>query len=273
VHSFTGGTKVLMADGSSKPISQVKVGDKIANAVPETGKTQVHAVTNVIVTHTDHDFVDLTIAAEHPQHNPAAGHQGGRTAATVTASDTVVTVGKITTTFHHPFYDITKAAFVDAQHLQPGDRLAQPDGATATILDVRLYHATQTTYDLTIGTLHTYYVLAGAAPVLVHNTNCPEPFLDNEGEGYIRGKHTQSGSKRDETKGVFDDDVDLFGLADAAADVEPMEQLNGNCARVCDAGRPIGNEAPGDGGMRTNVYTVISDRFGSVITMHPGVPR
>ncbi|MGQ5652507.1 hypothetical protein ACUJ8H_21070, partial [Streptomyces sp. EKR5.2] len=28
----------------------------------------------------------------------------------------------------------------------------------------------QVTYDLTVGGLHTYYVLAGATPVLVHNS-------------------------------------------------------------------------------------------------------
>lgn len=33
-HSFTAGTAVLMADGTSKPISQIKVGDTVANAVP-----------------------------------------------------------------------------------------------------------------------------------------------------------------------------------------------------------------------------------------------
>nr|WP_308405337.1 hypothetical protein [Streptomyces rugosispiralis] len=30
----------------------------------------------------------------------------------------------------------------------------------------------QRTYDLTVSRIHTYYVLAGATPVLVHNSNC-----------------------------------------------------------------------------------------------------
>ncbi|MFE0085891.1 hypothetical protein, partial [[Kitasatospora] papulosa] len=29
------------------------------------------------------------------------------------------------------------------------------------------------TYNLTVEDFHTYYVLAGATPVLVHNSNCP----------------------------------------------------------------------------------------------------
>jgi hypothetical protein len=36
---------------------------------------------------------------------------------------------------------------------------------------VRDFHRRGVTYDLTVGTLHTYYVLAGHTPLLVHN--CP----------------------------------------------------------------------------------------------------
>jgi RHS repeat-associated protein len=149
-HSFTAATAVLMADGSSKPISQVKVGDKVADAVPGDRKGEVHKVEKVIVTKTDHDFVDLTIAT-HDAHGDVAG------------------IGKLTTTDHHPFYDITQAAFVDAADLKSGDRLQEPGGQAAEILDVRRYTATATTYDLTINGLHTYYVEAGDTPVLVHN--------------------------------------------------------------------------------------------------------
>ena len=51
------------ADGSTKAIDQVKAGDTIANSVPGLAGTEAHKVTAVIVTHTDHDFVDLTIKA------------------------------------------------------------------------------------------------------------------------------------------------------------------------------------------------------------------
>jgi RHS repeat-associated protein len=149
-HSFTASTLVLMADGSSKPISQVKPGDKIANAVPGDRNGEAHKVEKVIVTKTDHDFVDLTIATQDPH--------GG-----------LASVGKLTTTDHHPFYDITQAAFVDAAHLKPGDHLQEPGGHVAEILDVHRYTANATTYDLTINGLHTYYVQAGTTPVLVHN--------------------------------------------------------------------------------------------------------
>jgi hypothetical protein len=188
-HSFTGGTPVLMAGGGTKPIDQVKVGDTIADSVPGAAGTQAHKVTAVIVTTTDHDFVDLTVktsttaaaaakvplkarasaaaktitkaAAKKAAYGLAASaailatlgathHATDHTAPTAAVSPVTAQVDHLTTTFHHPFYDETQAAFVDAQDLHPGDTLQTPTG-TAQITAVRLYHANTTTYDLTIG--------------------------------------------------------------------------------------------------------------------------
>ncbi|QIY96386.2 LamG-like jellyroll fold domain-containing protein [Streptomyces sp. S1D4-11] len=215
-HSFTGSTPVLMADGTAKAIDQVRVGDTIANSVPGATGTEVHKVTAVIVTHTDHDFVDVSIkkatesavkqtekggakslarkvarkaafglaasaavlgalAASHGHGQEPATAPVAAVSNTASAQHTKVVLGAedaqvahLTTTFHHPFYDETQSAFVDAKDLHTGDVLQTPTG-TAEVTGVRLYHANTTTYDLTIGTLHTYYVLAGDAPVLVHN--------------------------------------------------------------------------------------------------------
>jgi hypothetical protein len=204
-HSFTGATPVLMADGTTKPIDRVKVGDQIANSVPGQSGTQTNTVTNVIVTKTDHDFVNLAIeplsSGTKPTTTATSAQSPGTsvlkkaaigfaatltaiTSSTATAQATDVTSngratvtvpsdvtqhgGTLTTTFHHPFYDITQAAFVDAQNLKAGDDLQTPTG-DAIVTSVRLYHANTVTYDLTIGNLHTYYVVAGDTPVLVHN--------------------------------------------------------------------------------------------------------
>lgn len=43
-HSFTGVTPVLKADGTSKPVSEVKTGDKVADSVPGQAGTQAHTV-------------------------------------------------------------------------------------------------------------------------------------------------------------------------------------------------------------------------------------
>ncbi|WP_030683868.1 RHS repeat-associated core domain-containing protein, partial [Streptomyces cellulosae] len=214
-HSFTGSTRVLMADGSTKAIDRVRVGDSIAGSVPGASGTEAHKVTDVIVTRTDRDFVDVTVkgtvakaagkssvkAGAKPKSlakkvarkaafglaasaavlgslSGGHGHGDSRTPATQpvaavgTASGATAQDAHLTTTFHHPFYDETQSAFVEAKDLEPGDVLQTPTGRTE-VTGVRLYRANTTTYDLTIGSLHTYYVLAGQTPVLVHNSNCP----------------------------------------------------------------------------------------------------
>ncbi|NEB94075.1 polymorphic toxin-type HINT domain-containing protein [Streptomyces bauhiniae] len=189
-----------MADGTAKAIDHVKVGDTIANSVPGAKGTEAHKVTAVIVTHTDHDFVDLAIKKAGGKRSVKSGakslakkaarkaafglaasaavlgalsaaHGHGDThpaTAPVAAVTKASSTAHLTTTFHHPFYDETQSAFVDAKDLEPGDVLQTPTG-TAQVTGVRLYHANTTNYDLTIGTLHTYYVDAGDIPVLVHN--------------------------------------------------------------------------------------------------------
>ncbi|WP_163505155.1 LamG-like jellyroll fold domain-containing protein [Fodinicola acaciae] len=155
-HSFVASTPVLMANGSTKPIADIKAGDKITNAVPGSSKTQTHTVGHVIITTTDHDFVNLTIATLDNTGHPAA-------------------VATITTTAHHPFYDTTHNAFIDAAQLHEGDHL-QTTTNTAVVLAVNRHHGTATTYDLTIPDLHTYYVLVGSAAALVHNCDDPRVF-------------------------------------------------------------------------------------------------
>ncbi|MFD9393174.1 LamG-like jellyroll fold domain-containing protein [Streptomyces sp. NPDC060000] len=250
-HSFTGSTRVLMADGTTKAIDQVRVGEKIANSVPGATGTQAHEVTDVIVTHTDHDFVDVTVkgaagkSAEKDAEKSGAktgvkslgkkvarkaafglaasaavlgalsgghGHGDGKAPATQpvaavsTASGATAQDAHLQTTFHHPFYDKTQSAFVEAKDLNPGDVLQTPTG-TAEVTGVQLYHANTTTYDLTIGDLHTYYVGAGSTPVLVHN-------CDTQELGAMSGENEQniwSMSSRD--KGLkFEDEMGFSNL-------------------------------------------------------------
>jgi RHS repeat-associated protein len=153
-HSFVASTSVQLASGTTKPISTVKAGDTVLATDPQTGQTRPEKVQKVIVTRTDEDFTDLTISSPKANSPPQ----------------------KLTTTWHHPFWDATHHQWTDASKLTPGTKLRQPDGTTATILATHNYHHHAVTYDLTIADLHTYYVLAGTTPVLVHNNNgasCP----------------------------------------------------------------------------------------------------
>ena len=149
-HSFTPNTPVQLADGTTTPISDVTIGDEILNAKPGSAKSEKHRVDGIIVTTTDHNLVDLTLTTP----------TGPRT---------------LTTTTHHLFWNATTHHWTQAVDLHPGQQLQTTHGRAITLNTTRHYTATTLTYDLTINHLHTYYVLAGDTPVLVHNSPC-EPW-------------------------------------------------------------------------------------------------
>ncbi|WP_327183053.1 polymorphic toxin-type HINT domain-containing protein [Streptomyces sp. NBC_01334] len=144
-HSFLPGTKVLLANGKTKPIEKVKLGDKIAATDPKTGGTTVREVVGTIVTEDDKHFVDLTI-------------KGGSSATESLVSTTT-----------HPFWSESAQAWIEAGDLKPGMRLHAANGGTVELTAVRAFDERQRTHDLTVEDVHTYYVHAGATPLLVHN--------------------------------------------------------------------------------------------------------
>ncbi|MCZ4099801.1 polymorphic toxin-type HINT domain-containing protein [Streptomyces sp. H39-C1] len=153
-NSFAASTAVLLANGATTTIDHVHVGDQVLATDPVTGTTKAETVTNVIVTKDDKDFTDLTL------HTPT----GSRT---------------ITSTQHHPYWDVSRYEWVNAADLHVGDKLREPDGTFLTVVRVRNYHQTVDTYNLTVSQLHTYYVLAGTTPILVHNCGTgPDGLID-----------------------------------------------------------------------------------------------
>ncbi|MFJ7247101.1 polymorphic toxin-type HINT domain-containing protein [Kitasatospora sp. NPDC098652] len=140
-----------MADGTTKA-SEVHDGDVVMATDPQTGETRPETVTATITTPDDKDFTDLTLTDDANPRGPPAADQA-----------------KITSTHHHPYWSETRNQWVDAGDLTPGEQLRQPDGTTRTIKSVRNYAYATTTHNLTVNLLHTYYVLAGQTPVLVHN--------------------------------------------------------------------------------------------------------
>ncbi|MER5483294.1 polymorphic toxin-type HINT domain-containing protein [Streptomyces sp. NPDC002812] len=149
-NSFPAGVRVLMADGSAKSIEDVKDGDVVMATDPQTGETFPKTVTATITTPDDKEFTDLTLTNE-------AGPRGPPV--------------KITSTYHHPYWSETRHQWIDAGDLTTGEQLRQPDGTTLTVTATRNYPYAVTTHNLTVSDFHTYYVLAGATPALVHN--CP----------------------------------------------------------------------------------------------------
>ncbi|MCF6523101.1 HNH endonuclease [Streptomyces sp. JJ36] len=148
-HSFLPGTRVLLADGTSRPIEEVGLGDEVTVTDPETGKTTTREVVGTIVTEDDKHFVDLTVRTD-----------DGSAA--------------LISTTTHPFWAETEEAWVEAGELRPGMLLRTADGTTVEVEEVRHFQKRQRTHDLTVDGVHTYYVGAGTETLLVHNTNGPQ---------------------------------------------------------------------------------------------------
>ncbi|SCL55079.1 intein C-terminal splicing region/RHS repeat-associated core domain-containing protein [Micromonospora yangpuensis] len=142
-HSFAPGTLVLLADGSVRPIEAVRTGDRVVAEDPETGAAGVR---EVVATHVnlDVELADLTLS-------------------------TVAGPVLVETTVDHPFWSRDRSAWVGAGGLRAGERMLSADGAPVTVSQVRSHLGQRVMYDLTIDNIHTYYVLAGNTPVLVHN--------------------------------------------------------------------------------------------------------
>ncbi|MGW1199545.1 polymorphic toxin-type HINT domain-containing protein [Streptomyces sp. NPDC002536] len=150
-NSFIPETPVLMAGGDHKPIKDVRVGQKVLATNPETGETEQRAVTDVIIGEGQKDLVEITIDV------------GG---AASNAVDTVTATGK------HPFWVENQRRWLDAVDLKAGDLLRTPNGALRDVISTRAWTETRKVFNLTVDSIHTYYVLAGDTPILVHNAGC-----------------------------------------------------------------------------------------------------
>jgi hypothetical protein len=185
-----------------------------------------------------------------------------------TSAGTSPAAATLITTNHHPFYDITRSAFVDAIDLHAGDQLQTPDGDAATITGVRAYHQTALTYDLTIDGLHTYYVEAGDTPVLVHNCNGPVRLSDDTIDTHILPRHGP-GTPSAGTK--FSESINPDGfeaLANEAVSGSPIpsriDPVTGNHAHDFDFGPAKVTGENGETGIRVWV-----DGRRNVTTMYP----
>ncbi|MFD0350884.1 polymorphic toxin-type HINT domain-containing protein [Kitasatospora aburaviensis] len=253
-NSFPAGTRVLMADGTTKPIEQIGVGDQVTATDPATGRSGGRTVDATILTPDDRDFTDLNVAAGS---------------------------GSLTATDHHPFWAENRHRWLDAADLIAGDELRTPGGSTARITGTKHRNGLQAAYNLTVRDLHTYYVLAGNTPVLVHNSGglCAGEDAYRIDE-HVKPRHTSSGDKTD-GKSIFNDGEDLYVLARGSDGKIGQYQSNtGRIQYVVDAGRIIGTDK---NGLPTRFYTIIRTArpemyetdyldFGDLVTMHPGTP-
>ncbi|MEU8700276.1 LamG-like jellyroll fold domain-containing protein [Streptomyces sp. NPDC048680] len=143
-NSFPGDTRVLMADGSHRTISSVRVGDRVLATDPASGERQGQSVTATFRHDTDRLVVLL--------------FRGGET---------------LTSTAGHKIY-VLGEGWTLVSDLRTGDRLRGPDGAERTVSGLRDRSGLtpRLVFDLTVDNLHTFYVStqgSGSRDVLVHN--------------------------------------------------------------------------------------------------------
>jgi RHS repeat-associated protein len=143
--SFAAGTLVLMADGQTKPIDKLHIGDSVKSTDPTTTDAVVNRPVTALHDDLDTDMADVTII-------DAAGK-----------------IAVIHTTQNHPFWDATTKAWTRADHLTPGQHLKSTTTVTLTVVAIHTFAQQAYRYNLTVAQLHTYYVLVGTTPALVHN--------------------------------------------------------------------------------------------------------
>ncbi|CAM5415005.1 hypothetical protein SALBM135S_03706 [Streptomyces alboniger] len=123
-NSFTPKTRVLMANGKTKAIEDVDIGDKVLATDPKTGRTKVETVTAEIKGKGLKHLVRLTIDVD--------GKKGSKTAS-VTATD------------GHPFGVPELGKWLDATDLKAGGKLRTDEGALIEITAVKRWTSQGTT--------------------------------------------------------------------------------------------------------------------------------
>ncbi|NUT32694.1 MAG: DNRLRE domain-containing protein [Hamadaea sp.] len=147
-NSFVPATPVLMADGSTKAIEDVEVGDEVLATDPQTGRTEPKPVTALIVGEGAKHLVEITVDLD--------GAEGAAT-------------GVVIATTNHPVWVDDEGRWVDAGEVEIGDDLRTPDGDTVEVVAVKEWTEVLRVHNLSVDDIHTYYVAAGGEPVLVHN--------------------------------------------------------------------------------------------------------
>ncbi|MFJ6518378.1 polymorphic toxin-type HINT domain-containing protein [Streptomyces filamentosus] len=192
---FLAGTGVLMADGITKPIEKIEIGDKVLAADPETGEAGPREVTRLIRTESDKNFNTLSIATD----------EG---------------IEELTATYEHPFWSPSQSDWVEARNLKPGMTLLTDEGATVLVIGSRAFTLHARTYNLTVDDLHTYYVLAGQTPILVHNSNCGVTIDDGKWDYFFGRVNSNPHNAERSAQNAYQ--LESIGIRDNAAGREVL---------------------------------------------------
>ena len=185
---FVAGTPVQMADGSTKPIEKIKIGDAVVSRNATTGKTEPKRVVSTIV-HYHISTIALTFAnGEH-----------------------------IVTTAPHPLY-VKGKGFMPAGQLAVGNAIVTRAGPPATIKRI-VRTGAKTVYNLTVAGDHTYFVGTRDGGVWVHNA-CPPNLAEVMKDAALK-------ARQDEVNGpLIDRYVDLLNAGSEAPPIQVEEGSN-----------------------------------------------
>ncbi|MFG2331527.1 DNRLRE domain-containing protein [Streptomyces sp. NPDC048604] len=150
-NSFVPGTKVVLADGSTKAIEALREGDEVLATDVESGDTRAREVRATLASKGPKDLVTLTVDVD--------GRDGNR-------------IGKITSTEAHTYWLPDVGRWAEAADLTPGAWLRASSGTWIQVTAVAHEKRTERVHNLTVDGVHTYYVDAGGQSLLVHNANC-----------------------------------------------------------------------------------------------------
>ena len=149
-NSFAPGTPVLLANGSRKPIEQLRAGDKVVSTDPATGVTSAKPVTATIVGSGAKVLVTLTVKGA-----------GGSSASAdqVTATERSPVLGP-----RPPLMGARGHAGARSVAADLGRDLGPGHGGGKRTQPARVHN-------LSVADFRAYYVFAGDTPILVHNAS------------------------------------------------------------------------------------------------------
>jgi hypothetical protein len=133
-------TQVLLADGTLRPISEVRVGDLVRSTDPGSDEDSAGRVTWTFTSPED-QFVEVTVASG---------------SSLLASRETAFWVEDV-------------EEWVDAHDLRAGQSLHDTAGARVRITDVRQRTVEKVAHYLNVEDVPTYYVTVGDQQVLVHH--------------------------------------------------------------------------------------------------------
>ncbi|MGW8436126.1 RHS repeat-associated core domain-containing protein [Nocardiopsis sp. NPDC055879] len=166
-NSFAPGALVLMSDGTSKPIEEIRAGEQVLATDPETGEEGPREVLATIIGSGIKTLVEITVDTttqiEVSELDQVTLDEVSGLPGPTVLGDVIIA------TDEHPFWSPESETWVDAIDLVPGMWLLSSEGTLVQVNGIQAWTQTAKVHNLTVQGIHTYYVTVGSLDVLNHN--------------------------------------------------------------------------------------------------------